>query len=161
MLLVRMSELANPDVSELFEAMSANSNEAKVQLEKMTAWRKTINEHLADQLEYDRVMVEISDLEDLLGRDEQAELKKFQDECDEAERDLEEKEEQLKRLHNVVAIVSVSNVTCQNDICSYAFATPTASRIPFLNLPSGCGRRWARRRRRSNRWCVASNLRFI
>jgi len=101
---VRMSELANPDVSELFEAMAANSNDVKVQLEKMTAWRKTINEHLADQLEYDRLVVELSDLEDLLGRDEQAELKKFQDECDKAEKDLAEKEDQLKKLHNVAAI---------------------------------------------------------
>lgn len=114
-----MSELANPDVSELFEAMAANSNDVKVQLEKMTAWRKTINEHLADQLEYDRLVVELSDLEDLLGRDEQAELKKFQDECDKAEKDLAEKEDQLKKLHNVAAIVSAFHDTRQNAIYPY------------------------------------------
>ena len=157
LLLVRMSELANPEVSELFEAMSANSNQAKAQLEKFTAWRKTINEHLADQLEYDRLVVEVSDLEDLLGRDEQAELKKFQDDCDEAEKELAEKEGQLKKLHNVAAIVSCVSMS-EFYLSALTHRSSTASRIPFSNLPSGCGRRWARKRRRSKQWCVKVSI---
>jgi len=105
----RMTELADPDVSELHAMASKKAQDIRVALDKYESWRKTISENMGDYLELSRVVEEAKEVEALIN-DEEGEgygsLKDLESDLDKEEATLTEKKELLKELQTLMTAVN-------------------------------------------------------
>ena len=111
----RMTELAEPDVSELHAMASKNAQEVRGALDKYEIWRRTVSENMSEYLELGRVVSELTEVEGLINDDEEGgghgSLKDLESELETEEATLTEKKEHMKELQILMTTVSFEQQT--------------------------------------------------
>mmetsp|Transcript_32482 Transcript_32482/g.56581 ORF Transcript_32482/g.56581 Transcript_32482/m.56581 type:complete len:1402 (+) Transcript_32482:134-4339(+) len=105
----RMTELADPDVSELHAMASKNAQEVRGALDKYEIWRRTVSENMSEYLELGRVVSELTEVEGLINDEEgggHGSLKDLESELETEEVTLTEKKEHMKELQILMTTVN-------------------------------------------------------
>ena len=109
-----MTELADPDVSELHAMASKNAQEVRGALDKYEIWRRTVSENMSEYLELGRVVSELTEVEGLINDEEgggHGSLKDLESELETEEATLTEKKEHMKELQILMTTVSFEQQT--------------------------------------------------
>eukprot|EP00581_Thalassiosira_minuscula_P014753 CAMPEP_0183721268 /NCGR_PEP_ID=MMETSP0737-20130205/13594_1 /TAXON_ID=385413 /ORGANISM="Thalassiosira miniscula, Strain CCMP1093" /LENGTH=1404 /DNA_ID=CAMNT_0025951247 /DNA_START=143 /DNA_END=4357 /DNA_ORIENTATION=+ len=105
----RMTELADPDVSELHAMASKKVQDVRAALDKYETWRKTVSENMPEYLELERVAAELKEVEGLINDEDgggHGSLKELESELKTEEDSLTEKKERLKELQTLMTAVN-------------------------------------------------------
>lgn len=106
----RMTELADPDVSELHAMAQQKAKDARAALDRYEKWRNTISECMNEYLEYARVSEELKEVEGFINDEEGGEgigsLKGLEQDLETEEAILAEKKEHVKELQTLMTTVN-------------------------------------------------------
>ena len=104
----RMTELGDPDVSELHQMANKKAKDVREALEKHDTWRRIVSENINSYLEYDRVINELQEQEQVINDEEggRGSLKDLEAELKTEEAALEEKKEKLKELNALMTTLN-------------------------------------------------------
>jgi len=100
----RMNELGDEDVSELMT--SQKSQQIAPMLQKYETWRKSVSEHMNEHLEYTRLLADTTEVEQLIEKDGNSEVKDLEAELQSAQSKVNEKKEVASELQQLLTAVN-------------------------------------------------------
>ncbi len=85
---------------------SQKSQQIAPMLQKYETWRKSVSDHMNEHLEYTRILADITEVEQLIEKDGNSDIKDLESELQSAQSKVDEKKEVAAELQQLLTAVS-------------------------------------------------------